>query len=160
MNTTVSIIGLIITLIVAIPVYLSMHSQDKNKKKIQKIIDSYSQEKNLRFNLIETQNKKTLALDETNKKFLLIDFNTVEEKVNFIDLNEVKNCKLVTTTSNDRDETVVKIDFVFHNKEAHKQDFTCPFYTIENDKIGQICLYEDQQLAKKWQEILTKNSAS
>lgn len=154
MNITVSIIGLVITLIVAIPVYFSMHSQDKNKKKIQKIIDSYSQGNSFRFSLTQTQNKKTLALDETNKKLLLIDLNTPEEHVYFVDLAEVKNCKLVTKTSNNRDETIVKIDFVFQNKESQKQDFTFPFYTIENDKIGQVCLYEDQQLAKKWQQSL------
>lgn len=48
---------------------------------------------------------------------------------------------------------IVKIEFQFHYKEGEKTD-TIPFYTIENDQIGQVCLHEDHQIAKKWIKMI------
>ena len=39
------------------------------------------------------------------------------------------------------------------DKEAKKTAYI-PFYKIENDQIGQVCLYEDHQLAKKWTKMI------
>ncbi|WP_269240078.1 hypothetical protein [Flavobacterium limnophilum] len=153
MDTSVTIIGLFITLLIGIPIFYAMRSNSINNTKIKEIKDKFSQNNRLNFELTETQNKKVLALDEKNKGFLLMDFNSREEEiVNFIDLNTIDSCKL-SITAEGNSNTIVKIEFEFQNKKDKKTE-SIPFYKIENDQIDQVCLYEDHQLAKKWREII------
>ena len=152
MDTSVTIIGLIITILIGIPLFYAMRSNSINKAKIKEIMNKFSQNNRFNFEKTETQNKKVLALDKKNKGFLLIDFNSKEkEVVNFIDLNTVESCKLAIT-SEGNSNTIEKIDFEFHKKDKKTETF--PFYKIENDQMGQVCLHEDHQLAKKWREII------
>lgn len=152
MDTSVTIIGLIITILIGIPIFYAMRSNSINKAKIKEIMNKFSQNKRFNFEKIETLNKKVLGLDEKNKGFLLMDFNSKEkEVVNFIDLNTVESCKLAITAEGNSN-TIEKIDFEFHKKD--KKIETIPFYKIENDQMGQVCLHEDHQMAKKWREIM------
>jgi hypothetical protein len=152
MDTSVTIIGLIITILIGIPLFYAMRSNSINKAKIKEIMNKFSQNNRFNFEKTETQNKKVLALDEKSKGFLLIDFNSKEkEVVNFIDLNTVESCKLNITTEGNSN-TIEKIDFEFHKKDKKIETF--PFYKIENDQMGQVCLHEDHQVAKKWREII------
>ena len=152
MDTSVTIIGLFITVLIGIPLYYAMRSNSINQTKIKEIMNKFSQNNRLNFEITETQNKKVLALDEKNKGFLLMDFSSKKkEVVNFIDLNTVESCKL-SITAEGNSNTIVKIDFEFQYKD--KTTESIPFYKIENDQMNQVCLYEDHQLAKKWREIL------
>jgi hypothetical protein len=152
MDTSVTIIGLFITVLIGIPLYYAMRSNSLNQSKIKEIKKQFSQNNRLKFEITETQNKKVLALDEKHKGFLLIDFNSKEkEVVNFIDLNTVDSCKLAITAEGNSN-TIARIDFEFQYKD--KKTELVPFYKIENDQMNQVCLYEDHQLAKKWREIL------
>ncbi|MFV8345287.1 hypothetical protein [Flavobacterium sp. ZB4P13] len=152
MDPSVTIIGLILTLIIAIPLFYVIRSNSINKTKIKTIKTKFSQNNRFNFELTEVQNKKVLALDEKNKGFLLMDLSAKEEVVSFVDLNTVQSCKLIPTTENNSD-TILKIEFEFQYKEDKKAAFI-PFYKIENDQIGQVCLYEDHQLAKKWAKMI------
>ena len=152
MDTSVTIIGLIITILIGIPIFYAMRSNSINKAKIKEIMNKFSQNNHFNFTLTETQNKKVLALDEKNKGFLLMNFNQKEEKVYFIDLIAVDSCKLAITAEGNSN-TIEKIDFEFQDKKDKKTE-TIPFYKIENDQMGQVCLHEDHQLAKKWMEII------
>jgi hypothetical protein len=152
MDTSVNIIGLIILLLMGIPLFFAFRSKVANKKKIKAIKKQYSQNDNLNFELTETQNKKVLALDEKNKGFLFMDFNSLKDSIDFVNLNDADSCKIVLTTENNSD-TIVKIEFEFEYKESKKKKLI-QFYTIENEKINQVCLYEDHQLAKKWTKII------
>ena len=153
MDTSVTIIGLIITILIGIPIFYAMRANSINKAKIKELMNKFSQNNRFNFKLTETQNKKVLALDKKNKGFLLMDFNSKEkEVVNFIDLNTVDSCKLAITTEGNSN-TIVKIDFEFQYINGKKTE-SIPFYEIENDQMGQVCLHEDHQLAKKWREII------
>lgn len=148
MDTSVTLIGLAITAMIAFPLYKVFRSNVLNKKRIKEIMSIYPQ---CHFGLTETQNKRVLALDEKRKNFLLIDFNYEPETVSFINLNEIAACRLIPTTEGNS-EQIVKIEFEFLYKDSRKQ--TVPFYTAEHDQITQVCLYEDHELAKKWQQKL------
>lgn len=153
MDTSVTIIGLFITILIGIPLFYVMRSNSINNNKIKEIKNKFSQNNRLKFELTETQNKKVLALDEKNKGFLFMDFNSKEKEiVYFIDLNTVESCKL-SITAEGNSNTIVKIEFEFQYKKDKKTELI-PFYKIENDQINQICLHEDHQLAKKWREII------
>lgn len=146
MDTSVTLIGLGITLLIAFPLYKIFRSNAINKKRIQEIMSLHP---GFSFGLTETLNKKTYALDEKNKGFLLIDFNYQPEKASFVDLKNVSACRLIPTTENFSGE-IVKIEKEFVYKNAEKQ--TVPVYNIEHDQLTQVCLHEDHELAKKWQQ--------
>lgn len=152
MDTSVTIIGLIITILIAIPLFFVFRSNVLNKNKIKAIKKQYSQNNHFNFELTETQNKKVLALDQKNKGFLLIDFNAAKEFVYFVNLVDVHSCKLVPTTEINSDK-ILKIEFEFEHKETKKKEQIL-FYTIENEILDQVCLHEDHQLAKKWMQII------
>lgn len=150
MDTSVIIIGIVVTLLFAIPFYYSARSSSVNKSKIKSIKDQFSQNGHFNFEITETLNKKVLALDEKNKGFLLIDFNSTPEIVSFVNLNDILSSKLVVSTEN-KTNTTNRIELEFNYKE-NKKAATALFYKIENDQLGQIRLHEDHQLAKKWKD--------
>lgn len=153
MDTSVTIIGLFITILIGIPIFYAMRLNSINKAKIKEIMKKFGQNNRFNFEKTETQNKKVLAIDEKNKGFLLIDFNSKDkEVVNFIDLHTVESCKLAIKIEGSSN-TIERIDFEFQHKKGKKTE-SIPFYKIENDQMGQVCLYEDHQLAKKWMEII------
>jgi len=151
MDTSVTLIGLVITILITIPLYKVFRSNTVNKKKIREIMSQYPK---FQFTTSVTQNKKTYALDEKGKGFLLIDFNYQPEKISFTDLNEVNACRLIPTTENFSGE-IVKIEMEFSHRNSNKE--LVPVYNIEHDQITQVCLHEDHELAKEWQKkiILT-----
>ena len=152
MDTSITIIGLVLSLLIAIPILYSIRSNSLNKSKITAIKNQYSQNGYFNFDVTETLNKKVLAMDDKNKGFLLMDFNPKSESNKFINLNDVQSCKLAVIKENGSDNTN-QIDLEFHYKESKKTE-SVPFYKIENDQMGQVCLYEDHQLAKKWKTLI------
>lgn len=149
MDTSVTIIGLAITLLIGIPLFYMFRSHAANNSKIKAIFARYG---NFNFTETDQQNKKVLALDKNNKGFLFIDFNSTPEEIQFVNLNDVDAVKTVST-KDASSNNVVKIEFEFQHKQHKKENV--PFYTIENDQIGQVYLYQDQQLSKKWEKLLT-----
>lgn len=152
MDTSIAIIGLVLTILIALPIFYSIRANSMNKSKIEKIKAEFSQNNRFKFETTETLNKKVVALDEKNKGFLLMDFNLKSEKNLFVDLKDIQTSKLVVTKDNSG-ETITQIDLEFHYKE-NKKIKSVPFYKIENDQMGQLCLYEDHQLAKKYKQII------
>lgn len=152
MDTSVTIIGLVITLLIATPLLFVFRSNIISKNKIKKIKEAYNKNNHYKFELSEILNNKVMNLDANNKAFLFMDFNNKEEYTAFIDLNNITSLNLILTTKNPK-ETIVKIEFEFQYKNTDKKEFV-PIYTIENDQINQIRLYEEHQLAIKWKAII------
>jgi len=148
MDTSVTIIGLVITLLIAIPLTLVFRSNVLNKAKVKQIKQQYSQNNLYNFETSETQNKKILSLDKENKSFLFIDFSYKEEAVYFVDLKNILLCNLaVTTQSKLGTVATVKIELV-HKDTMQKE--LIPIYNIDNHMLDFNCLYEDHRLAEKW----------
>lgn len=148
MDTSVTLIGIGITLLIAIPLYKAMRANSVNKNKIKQIMAQYP---SYQFDTSETLNKKVYALDEKRKGFLLIDFNFKPERTVFINLHEVSACSILPTTEHFSGE-IVKIELEFRYKDSQKR--LVPVYHAEHDQITQVCLHEDHELAKKWQQKL------
>ncbi|GEP50690.1 hypothetical protein FNO01nite_13620 [Flavobacterium noncentrifugens] len=155
MDTSVTIIGLVIMALIGIPLFYMLRANAANNAKMKAIFARFN---NYHFSLSDTQNKKALAADEKNKGFIFVDFNVTPEEVHFVDLREISTVKLIQTTEGNSN-TVVKIEFEFLHKQNQKKQHI-PFYKIENDQIGQVYLYEDQQLAKKWEQLITNTLLS
>lgn len=150
MDTAVTIIGFFITLLIAIPLYFVIRGNSINKKKIKAIQALYNPENTFNFEETEKQNKKVFSIDKKNKAFLFIDFNPKETLSKFIDLNQIVGCHMLYTTDSDSNKTI-KIEFELLYKHInHKEVFTV--YDATFDPMNQICLFEDEKLAKNWRQ--------
>ncbi len=152
METSITIIGIVIAIIVAIPIYFSARSSASNKSKILNIKKKYNPTHPQDFDLTESQSNKTLTIDQKQGKFILMNFNPNQQESIFLDLKSVSSCKLVLTTHGNSD-TILKIDFEFQEKETSKK-ITIPFYDFDDDRIKQISAYQDHMFAKKWLKII------
>lgn len=152
METSVTIIGIVIAIIVAIPIYFSARSNAANKSKILNIKKKFNPNRPEDFDLTESQSNKTLTIDQKNRRFILMNFNPDQQESTYLDLKSVSSCKLVLTTEGPSD-TIAKIDFEFQEKESPKK-ITIPFYDFDDDRIKQISAYQDHQFSKKWLKII------
>ncbi|WP_264537038.1 hypothetical protein [Flavobacterium sp. N1736] len=152
MDTSVTIIGIVIAIIVAVPIYFSARTSAANKTKILNIQKKFNSANPQDFDLTESQSNKTLTIDQKNRKFILMNFNPNQQESSFVDLKTVSSCKLVSTTDANSD-TILKIDFEFQERENSKK-ITIPFYDFDDDRIKQISAYQDHMFAKKWLKII------
>ncbi|MEN2412676.1 hypothetical protein [Flavobacterium mesophilum] len=152
METSVTIIGIVIAIIVAIPIYFSARSSAANKAKILNIKKKFDSVNPENFTLTESQSNKTLTIDQNNKRFILMNFNPNQQESTYVDLKTVSSCKLVLTTDGNSD-TILKIDFEFQEKDNAKK-INIPFYDFDDDRIKQISAYQDHVFAKKWLKII------
>ncbi|RZJ53874.1 MAG: hypothetical protein EOO44_07055 [Flavobacterium sp.] len=152
MDTSVTIIGIVIAIMVAIPVYFSARTTAVNKKKILDIKKRFNPNHPENFDLTESQNNKTLTIDHKNRKFILMNFNPNQQESTYVDLSTMSSCKLIPTTDA-HSNTIIKIDFEFHEKETSKK-IVIPFYDFDDDRIKQISVYQDHEFAKKWLKII------
>ncbi|MWB94814.1 hypothetical protein GON26_10590 [Flavobacterium sp. GA093] len=152
MDTSVTIIGLVIALIVAVPLYFSARTNAVNKAKIQNIKNRFNPLNHFHFDQTESINKKVLTIDQKNRKFILMNFNPNQQEATFVDLKTVSSCKLSLTFDGNSD-TIIKIDFEFLDRETQRKNIV-PFYDFDDDRIKQISVYQDHQFAKKWLKII------
>ena len=146
MDTSVTIIGAVITALMGIPLYMVFRSNSLKKSEIKRIMSQFPQ---YQFDETETQNKRVYALDTKNKAFMLIDFNHKPESVFVENLSDATACRIIPTTEG-RAQNIVKIEFEFQFKDGKKELVPC--YDAAHDQITQVCLFEDHELAKKWQK--------
>lgn len=152
METSVTIIGIVIAIIVAIPVYFSARTNAANKSKILNIKKKFNPAHPDDFDLTESQSNKTLTIDQKHRKFILMNFNPNQQEATFVDLKTVSSCKLILTTDGNSD-TILKIDFEFQERESSNK-ITVPFYDFDDDRIKQISAYQDHMFAKKWLKMI------
>ena len=150
MDTAVTIIGLVITILIAIPLYFVIRGNNTDKKKIKAIQALYNPENTFDFEETEKQNKKVFSIDKKNKALLFIDFNPKETLSKFIDLNQIVGCHLLYTTDVKTNKTV-KIEFeLLYKRINHKEVFTV--YDAKFDPMNQVCLFEDEKIKKNWRQ--------
>ena len=152
MDTSVTIIGLAITILMGIPLSLVFRSNLLNKKKIAQIKKQHNQNGHYNFDLTETQNKKIISIDTNNKGFLFIDFSYKEETYYFVDLKNIVLCNLLETTQSKLGK-IAKIEIELVHKNTMKKEMI-PIYNVENHFLDFNCLFEDHKLAKKWVQII------
>ena len=155
MDTSVTIIGLIITVLIGIPLTLVFRSNIMNRAKIKEIKKQYSQNNHYNFELTETKNKKILSLDQKNKGFLFIDFSYKKETVYFVDLTNIILCNLLTTTQS-KLGTIAKVEIELVHKNSMEKEMI-PIYNIENHFLDFNCLFEDHKLARKWVDLINES---
>ncbi|MBW4360759.1 hypothetical protein [Flavobacterium taihuense] len=152
MDTSVTIIGLILTILIGIPLTLVFRSNIMNRTKIKELKNQYSQNNHYNFELSENQNKKIISIDKKNKGFLFIDFSYKKETTYFVDLKNILLCNLLVTTMS-KLGTISKVEIELVHKDTMKKEMI-PIYNIDNHFLDFNCLYEDHKLAEKWVSLI------
>lgn len=156
MDTSVTLIGLAITLLIGIPLVLVLRSNISNKKKIKEIKNQYSQNGHYDFEETETSNKKIIAIDKKNKGLLFMDFSYKGKETNyFVDLKDIVLCNTLVIKEKDS-RTITKIEIELIHKDTMKKEMI-PIYNIENHFLDFNCLYEDHKFGVKWTNIINDN---
>jgi hypothetical protein len=152
MDTSVTLIGLFITLLIGIPLVLILRSNNSNKNKIKEIKKNYSQNNHYNFELTETKNKKIFSIDQKNKGLLFIDFSYKKDTAYFVDLKNIILCNTIVTKENNS-RTITKVEIELVHKDSMKKEII-PIYDIENLFLDFNCLYEDHKFGVKWVNII------
>jgi len=146
MDNASLIIGLVLTLICALPIIYIANNQAKNRKKIKEIFNSFSQGK-YNFSERETHYKKIYALDRANKGFLFIDLNKEKDRASFVDLSDVSSCKYEEISAGN-DDSQITLQFKY---KSGKLNSDVVLYDLKTDKLGKAYWLENEQFARKWQ---------
>lgn len=149
MDNASLIIGLVLTLICALPIIYIANNQAKNRKKIKEIFSSFSQGK-YNFSERETHYKKIYALDKNNKGFLFIDLNKENDRASFVDLSDVSSCKYEEIVAG-TDDSQIALQFKY---KSGKPNSEVVLYDLKTDKLGKAYWQENEQFAKKWQDAI------
>lgn len=156
MDTSVTLIGLIITFFIAIPLVLVLRSTNASKSRIKEIKKQYSNNGYYDFDQTEVSNKKIMALDKKNKGYLFIDFSYKgKETVSFVDLKDIILCNTVVTKE-DNPSTITKVEIELVHKTTMKKEMI-PIFNIENQFLDSNCLYEDNKFAVKWTNLINES---
>ncbi len=149
MDTSSALIGLFITLLLAIPLIFVFRFNFLKNKNINEIKKKYSQHNHYKFDVTETSNKKIMAIDKEKKGLLFMDFNYKDtETTYFVDLNTIILCNTIIKKENNS-RTITKIEIELVHKNSMKKEIL-PIYNIENLFLDVNCLYEDNKFAVKW----------
>ena len=151
MDNASLIIGLVLTLICALPIIYIANNQAKNRKKIKEIFSSFSQGK-YNFSERETHYKKIYALDKTNKGFLFIDLNKENDRASFVDLSDVNSCKYEEIVAGNDDQITLQFKY-----KSGKPNSEVVLYDLKTDKLGKAYWQENEQFARKWQSTIQDN---
>jgi hypothetical protein len=157
MDTPVIIIGLVLLLIVATPIYLVLRGQKLNQHQIKSLFSQYSQGNKYQFQLVATNNRKVLGMDASKKGLLFIDFNLKEPFVTFQDLKQSESCEVAISNPQGKTNTLKKVEWIFMSKKGTAAENSVLFHDSDKNYIVPVYAHEELKLAQQWQETIQKH---
>lgn len=157
MDTPVIIIGLVLTAIVAIPLYFVVRSHKLDTNQIKTLFAQHSQDNKYQFQLMASHSRKALGIDPKKKGLLFIDFNLKEPFVSFQDLKQSESCKVATSGPQGKSNILKKVELFFTSKNGTPQDNTVLFHDDDKHYIVPVYAQEELRLAQQWQQIIQKH---
>lgn len=156
MDTPVIIIGLVLIVIVAIPLYFVLRAHKVDHKQIKTLFAQNSQNDNYKFQLIASQGRKVLGMDSKNKGLLFIDFNLEEPYVTFQDLKQSQSCEVATSSPQGKSNALKRIELLFMSKKG-TADNAVLFHDADKHYIVPVYAHEELKLAQQWKETIQKH---
>lgn len=157
MDTPIMIIGLVLTLVVAIPIYFVLRAQKVNKGQITTLFAQHNQNNKYQFQLVANQGRKVLGMDSKNKGLLFIDLNLKEPFVSFHDLKQSESCEVATSSPQGRANVLKKIEWIFMSKNGKTTDNSITFHDSDKNYIVPVYAYEELKLAQEWQQTIQQH---
>ncbi len=157
MDTPIMIIGLVILLLLAIPLYYIVRGQKIDQKQIKALFAQYSQGDTYRFQLVATNNRKVLGVDSNKKGLLFIDFNLKEPYVTFQDLKKSHSCEVAISNVSGQSNVLEKVEWIFMSKNGKAADNSILFHDSDKNYLVPVYAHEELKLAQLWQETIQKH---
>ena len=157
MDTPVIIIGLVLILVVAIPLYFVIRAHKLDNNQIKTLFAQYSQDNKYQFQLIATHSRKALGIDPKKKGLLFIDFNLNEPFVSFQDLKQSESCNVATSGAQGKSNVLKKVEWFFTAKNGSTQQNSVIFHDADRHYIVPVYAQEELQLAQQWQQLIKKH---
>ena len=157
MDTPIMIIGLLLILIVALPIYYVVRTHKVDTAQIKSLFSQYSQGNKYQFQMITNHGRKVLGMDTHKKGLLFIDFNLKVPYVSFQDLKGSKSCEVATSDPQGKTNTLKKIEMIFASKSGSYQEDAVLFYDANRNYIVPVYAHEELKLAQQWQETIQKH---
>jgi len=157
MDTSVLIIGLVLLVIVAVPLYFVLRGQKIDQKKIKALFAQHSQGNQYQFQLVAANNRKVLGMDTQKKGLLFIDFNLTEPFVAFQDLKRSESCEVAISNAPGRTNALEKVEWIFMSKNGKPAENSVVFHDSDKNYIVPVYAHEELQLARQWQQAIQQH---
>lgn len=126
---TITIIGILVLAAFAVPVAIVLQKQNREKKKLVKMLAQLDQENQISITEHEVWRNKLIGLDPVGKKAVFIVKNPEGNQVNIVDLQKVARCEVEKfaiaseTDSSLQAISQVRIRFIPREKSQKDQHF-------------------------------------
>lgn len=156
MDTPIIIIGLVLTIIIIVPIYVVLKKQKVNYKQVETLFTQHSQNSRYNFQLIASQGRKVLGMDPNEKGLLFIDFNLKEPFVRFQDLKQTESCEVAISNPIGKTHTLKKVEWIFMSK-GKASDNGVMFHDSDKNYLVPVYAHEELKLAQQWQQTIQKH---
>ena len=151
MNTSSTIIGVVLLALFIIPIVLISRSSRKKRNRLNDEILEIAQKHDLKISDSNTWNESALAIDEEKNKIIFIDETHGEKEVKIFGTKELRSFRTIPDIHKDksidlRKEARLGLSFLF--KESSKPEINITFYIAG---FGELSKHE-KQLFEKWSE--------
>ena len=149
MELSSTLVGIIITVVMLVPVaFLIMNSTGKDKK-VMKSVKQLSQTNGINLKNIEVIGNCVIGVDEVSRKLVYTSKRNPSADFKIINMEDVKECRAKTIKQNDKTLDWVGLEFV---EKSGRSEIVFYNEHDENElsKDGFVCLQD----AKRWESTL------
>ena len=149
MELSSTLVGIIITMVMLVPVaFLIMNSTGKDKK-VMKSVKQLSQTNGINLKNIEVIGNCVIGVDEVSKKLVYTSKRNPSADFKIINMEDVKDCRAKTIKQNEKTLDWVGLEFV---EKSGRSEIAFYNEHDENElsKDGFVCLQD----AKRWESTL------
>ncbi|MEQ3690335.1 MAG: hypothetical protein ABNG98_02325 [Flavobacterium sp.] len=148
-----TIIGIILSLAIIIPIYIINSNVKKKRNKLLKALNELSSNKSEKFSDVDLWNS-SFGIGLKKNELCFLGKNETSEFKEIINLNEVKKCLLVKTNKIGQEpksnHDVVKL--YLHLELEKKRSLNLVFFETNPSHF---IVGEEMRIAKKWQELIS-----
>ena len=149
MEFSSSLVGIIITVVMLVPVIFLIMSATGKDKKVMKSVRQLSQSNGINLKTIDVIGNCVIGIDESSKKLVYTSKRNPAADFKIINMEEVKDCRAKTVKQNDKTLDWVGLEFI---EKSGRSEIAFYNEHDENElsKDGFVCLQD----AKRWESTL------
>ena len=149
MEFSATLVGIIVTLLMLVPVVFLIMSTSGKDKKVKKSVSQLSQSKGINLKTIDIIGNCVIGVDEVSKKLVYTSKRNPSADFKIVNMEDVKDCRAKTIKQNDKTLDWVGLELV--EKTGRRE---IAFYNEHDEnelsKDGFVCLQD----AKRWENLI------
>jgi hypothetical protein len=150
---SITIIGIVFTALIIVPIWLLIRSQSVGKRKLQKEINSLGKGYNIDITEYESWKNRVIGVDRENAKGAFAIINPPESQVFIADLKQYSRCfvdkELLNSGSKYDNNVISKINIRFVARSKETGNLVFPIFLDSVD----LNLTNELVIANKWADL-------